>query len=114
MSTTTSPGCEACHTRRPDHTHPAGCTCEWEGARRTFLGSMARIPDDRCPVHGRCAWVDCDRPGWHEHPTAARWANPHDPDADALVVLIARTGTVSISEPALAQILTAAGWEREA
>lgn len=59
-----------------------------------------------------CSWTDCQVQHEHEHPTEFRWTNPGDPQAGDVVVHAGVDGLVSISEAALAQLLTDAGWER--
>lgn len=59
-----------------------------------------------------CSWVDCQVAGEHEHPTEFRWVNPGDPQAGEVHVHPGDDGVVTVSEAALAQLLTDAGWER--
>ncbi len=59
-----------------------------------------------------CSWLDCQVEDTHEHPSEFEWTNPGDPTAGKVVVLVKDDGTVTISEAALAQLLTDAGWER--
>lgn len=66
-------------------------------------------PDE--PVNG-CSWVECDELGDHEHASTYDWVNPGDPTAGTIRVDVASDGTVQLSEAAVAQLLTDAGWER--
>lgn len=59
-----------------------------------------------------CRWVDCQVEGYHCHDTEHRWVNPGDRQAGDVVVHAGDDGLVTISEAALAQLLTDAGWER--
>jgi predicted RNA binding protein YcfA (HicA-like mRNA interferase family) len=84
---------------------------------RPPLGSVERLAMQRkdaqpvSTVEG-CGWVDCQQGGSHEHESQFEWVNPSDPTAGRVVVLVKDDGTVTISEAALAQLLTDAGWER--
>jgi hypothetical protein len=66
---------------------------------------------DRCRM-GSCSWVDCQVEGEHGHQTSETWVNPGDPTAGETHVEVSADGLVTISEAALAQLLTDAGWER--
>lgn len=46
------------------------------------------------------------------HDTRFEWVNPGDPTAGPVVVDVDGRGVVTISEAAMAQLLTDAGWER--
>lgn len=59
-----------------------------------------------------CTWVDCQEPSEHEHPSEFVWVNPGDPTAGEVHVRVKDDGTVTLSEPVMAQLLTDAGWER--
>lgn len=59
-----------------------------------------------------CGWVDCQVEGDHDHATRFEWVNPGDPTAGPVVVDVDERGVVTISEAAMAQLLTDAGWER--
>lgn len=61
----------------------------------------------------RCAWVDCDPSGQHEHADRYRWHRSVEGAVDEhLVIDVNAQGVASISEAALAQLLLEAGWER--
>jgi hypothetical protein len=59
-----------------------------------------------------CPWAECDVDGAHSHETDTRWVNPGDPQAGMVLVHAGDDGLVTVSEAALAQLLTDAGWER--
>lgn len=59
-----------------------------------------------------CRWVDCQVEGQHSHETESRWVNPGDPTAGEVLIHAGDDGLVEISEAAVAQLLTDAGWER--
>ena len=49
------------------HVHPEGCLCEWDGQRRSITGSIVRIDDTQCPLHGRSAGgFPSEREPWHD------------------------------------------------
>jgi hypothetical protein len=59
-----------------------------------------------------CRWTDCQRADQHSHDTEYVWVNPGDRQAGEVRVHAGDDGMVTISEAALAQLLTDAGWER--
>ncbi|WP_210651326.1 hypothetical protein [Nocardioides sp. SYSU D00065] len=59
-----------------------------------------------------CRWTDCQQQGAHSHDTEFVWVNPGDRQAGEVRVHAGDDGLVTISEAALAQLLTDAGWER--
>lgn len=61
---------------------------------------------------GGCGWADCQVEGDHEHEQRSLWVNPGDPTAGKIGVIADDRGQVTVSEAALAQLLTDAGWER--
>lgn len=85
-------------------------------ARRLTMHSMtvwAAAPDepDLVDVEG-CGWIDCQTEGDHEHDADSTWINHGDRQAGEVHVHVRADGTVEISEAAIAQLLTDAGWER--
>jgi hypothetical protein len=80
-------------------------------APRLVMHSMTVWAAGPDPVEG-CGWVDCQDTSDHEHASSFEWVNPGDPTAGKVVVDVAGDGTVQLSEAALAQLLTDAGWER--
>lgn len=61
-----------------------------------------------------CRWLDCQRLDDHNHEGEQRsvWVNPGDRQAGKVVVSTDAQGMVTVTEAALAQLLTDAGWER--
>lgn len=72
------------------------------------LTVWAASPDE---VEG-CGWIDCPVQGDHDHERQSKWVNPGDPLAGEIGVIADAKGMVTVSEAALAQLLTDAGWER--
>lgn len=61
-----------------------------------------------------CRWLNCQRTDDHTHEDEQRsmWVNPGDRQAGKIAVSADDQGMVTVTLPALAQLLTDAGWER--
>lgn len=104
--------CDACEMGYDGHpaAHPEGCTCNYDGQRRSLTCSIVPIIEPRCPVHGDCAWVDCAIPGWHEHQVGDEWWT--DDNGDVVTTYVHVRGLVLVSRNALAQLLEKAGYSQ--
>lgn len=80
-------------------------------APRMAMHSMTVWDASPDPVEG-CSWVECQELTSHEHASTYDWVNPGDPTAGTVRVDVDDRGVVTLSEAAVAQLLTDAGWER--
>lgn len=100
-------GDDGCRHTDPDAHASSSCTCNLAEPRRDPSGLTFAI-NERCPQHGSCSWVDCDRPGWHEHQVGDEWWV--DDNGDQVCMYVHVRGLVLISRNALAALLERAGY----